>query len=196
MNSFGNNGTGTLTASAGTAIRYLVQPNRNGKARLSKFQYTAGATGHTLTCLRPIGRTTASAAANSGQAVINLTSDPGVTGNLISTNDLLAIRETDGVTRLYVVSSVSTLQITLSTNLVAGAASGAKVWNFGVTGDTNPADGAAHPAFALASGAQTTINDDNGFVGTFATDDPILASINNATNAGTLNLMTWGYVVN
>ncbi len=196
MNSFGNNGTGTLTATAGTAIRYLIQPSRSGKVRVSKFQYTAGATAHTGTFCRPIGRTTASAAANSGQAVINLTSDPGVTGNLIAANDLLAIRETDGVTRLYVVQSVSTLAITLSTNLVAGVAAGAKVWNFGVTGDTNPADGAAHPAFALASGAQTTINDDNGFVGTFATDDPLLVSVNNATNAGALNLLTWGYCVN
>lgn len=196
MNSFSNNGTGTLTAVAGTAIRYLVQPNRNGKVRASKMVYTAGATAHTATFLRPIGRTTASAAAASGQAVINLTADPGVSGNLIAANDLLAIRETDGVTRLYTVSSVSTLQITLTSNLTAGAAAGAKVWNFGVTGDTNPADGAAHPAFALASGAATTFTDDNGFVATFATDDPLLLSINNATNAGTLNQFSWGYTIN
>lgn len=196
MNSFSNNGTGTLTATAGTAIRYLVQPNRNGKVRASKLVYTAGATAHTATFLRPIGRTTTTSATAASGTVINLTADPGPSGNGIATNDLIAIRETDGVTRLYTVSSVSTLAITLSSGLVAGVASGGKVWNFGVTGDTNPADGAAHPAFALASGAATTFTDDNGFVATFATDDPLLLSVNNATNAGTLNQFSWGYTIN
>jgi hypothetical protein len=196
MNSFSNNGTGTLTAVAGTAIRYLIQPNVNGKVRASKMVYTAAATAHTATFLRPLGRTTTTAATDAAGTVINLAADPGVTGNGIAANDLLAIRETDGITRLYTVSSVSSLAITLSSGLTAGVASGGKVWNFGVTGDTNPADGAAHPAFALASGGATTFTDDNGFVGTFVRDDPLLLSVNNLSNAGTLNQFSWGYTIN
>lgn len=196
MLAFGGNGQGTRTAAAGTRIRYLMQPNTQGRLRVSKAVYTAQGTAHTLTFLRPIGRTTASSAAAAGQAVINLTADPGPAGNLIAANDLLAIRETDGVTRLYVVSSVSTLAITLTANLAAGAAAGAKVWNFGVAADTNPADGAAHPAFAGTASAATTYEDrENGVVATFERDDPILFDSDNATAAGTLNQISWGFTV-
>ncbi|AWM38711.1 hypothetical protein GobsT_30980 [Gemmata obscuriglobus] len=196
MNGFGGNGTGNLTQSAGTRIRYLIQPNRNGRARVTKCVYTAGATAHPLTFARPLGRTTASAAAAAGQAVINLTSDPGPSGNGIAANDLLAIRETDGVTRLYTVQSVSALAITLTSNLVAGAAAGAKVWNFGLVTDVNPADGVAHPSISGIAGQTTTYEDrEGGLFATFVTDDPILFDSGNATNAGTLQQLNWSFTV-
>lgn len=197
MNTFAGNGTGTLTQTAGTKIRYLIQPNKQGKARVSKVVYTAAGTAHALKFLRPIGRTTASAAAAAGQAVINLAADPGVSGNLIAANDVLAIRETDGVTRVYTVQSVSTLAITLTGNLVAGAAAGAKVWNFGVEADVNPADGVTHPSFAGTASTTVTYEDrENGVVATFNVDDPILFSSDNVTAAGTLNMLSFGYSVN
>lgn len=197
MNSFAGNGRGTKTAAAGTKIRHLIQPNQQGRTRVSKVVYTAAGTAHTLTFLRPIGRTTTTAATAAAVAVINLTADPGVTGNLIAANDLLAVRETDGVTRLYVVSSVSTLAITLTAGLTAGVASGGRVWNFGVSGDTNPADGEAHPAFAGTASATVTYSDaEGGIVATFLQDDPILFESDNSTAAGTLNQLSWCSTVN
>ena len=158
MNAFGGNGTGNLTATAGNAIRYLIQPHSQGFTRVTKNVYTAQGTAHTLTFLRPIGRTTASAGASSGQANVSFTGQAGPSGNLLAANDLVAIREIDGVTRFYVVSSVPggyPGTVVLTSNLVAGVAAGEKIWNFGIVGDTNPADGATHPSLrGIAS--QTT----------------------------------------
>src|SRR5262245_19183943 len=185
MNAFGGNGVGNLTAAAGTAIRYLIQPHPQGFTRVTKTVYTAQGTAHTLTFLRPIDRTTASAGAALGQPNVSFTGQAGPSGNLLAANDLVAIREIDGVTRFYVVSSVPggyPGTVVLTSNLVAGVAAGAKIWNFGIVGDTNPSDGAAHPSLrGLAS--QTTPYEDReaGLFATFAQDDPILFSSNNAT---------------
>lgn len=194
MIAYGGNGAGNLTQAAGTVISFLIPPHLSGFTRISKVVYTAGTTAHTLKFCRPIGKTTASAAAAAGQAVINLTADPGPTGNPIAANDLLAIRETDGVTRLYTVSSVATLAITLTGNLTAGAAAGASVWTFGVIGDTDPVIGTAHPSLGGTASATTTYEEREG--GLFAShlkDSPILFQSNNATVAGTLQQLNWGY---
>ncbi len=197
MLAFGGNGIGNKSVAFGTTITFLVPPSgttKPGRTRISKCVYTAAGTAHTLTFLRPINKTTASSAAASGQAVINLTADPGVTGNLIAANDLLAVRETDGVTRLYVVSSVSSLAITLTGNLTAGAAAGAKVWNFGIVSDTDPAIGMAHPSLRGIASATTTYSDtDAGLFAGHENDSPILFSSNNATATGTLEQLNWAY---
>lgn len=198
MEAFGGNGYTGLTQSAGTRIRLVVPPNTRGYSRVTKLVYAAGATAHTLTFARPIGKTTANGSAASGQAVINLTADPGPSGNAINTSDLLAIRETDGVTRLYTVSSVSTLAITLTGNLTAGAANGAKVWNFGALGDTDPTTGLVHPTLAAAASPTTVSQEDRegGVIATHERDSPILIDSNNATNAGTFTQISWTYTTN
>lgn len=194
MNSFGGNGVGGLTAAAGTRIRFLIPPVVRGYTRITKLVYTAGATAHTLTVPRPIGKTTANGSAAAAQAVINLTADPGPTGNLIQANDLLAIRETDGVTRLYIVSSVATLAITLTTNLVAGVANLASVWNFGILGDTDPITGRAHPTLRGIVLVTTTYEDrEGGVIAGHEVDSPVLVDSDNATNAGVLEQLSWSY---
>ncbi len=194
MNAFGGNGSGSQTQTAGTRIRQLIPPRPRTLARITKLVYTAAGTAHTLTVARPINKTTASLAAAASQAVINLTADPGVTGNLIAANDLLAIRETDGVTRLYIVSSVSTLAITLTTNLTAGAAAGASVWNFGILTDTDPRTGVAHPTLAGTASVASTYEDrEGGVIAGHEVDSPLLVDSNNATAAGTLNQLSWSY---
>lgn len=200
MISFSGNGAGNLTATAGTAIRYLMPPHTQGRTRVSKCVYTAAGTAHTLTFLRPIGRTTAAANAAAAQADVSFATQPGASGNNLAANDLVAIRETDGVTRLYTVNAVPGSYpgtVTLTGNLVAGVAAGAKIWNFGVVADTNPADGAAHPGLAAGASATTTYEDrEAGVVAGFATDDPVLFNSNNATAAGTLVHLTWAHTIN
>ena len=193
---FGGNGQGTKTATAGTKIRYLMQPNINGYTRVTKIVYTAAGTAHTLTLLRPIGRSTASAAAAASATALPVAAEMGPSGNALAANDLIAVRETDGVTRFYTVSAVPggyPGNVTINA-LVAGVALGGKIWNFGVEADTNPADGNAHPAVAGTASVTSTYQDsDGGVVATFAKDDPILFTSDNATAAGTLNQLTFSF---
>lgn len=199
---FGGNGDGGKTQTAGTVIQYLVPPNRNGYTRITTLVYTDTGTAHTLTFLRPLGATTASAAAAASQAVVNLTADPGVAAgygginNGIAANDFIAIRHSaDGVTRLYKVSSVSTLAITLTANLTVAVAAGDKVWFFGITTDTDGRTGSAHPALkgGAASGDVTFTDRDAGVIASVAKDEPILFNSNNATGAGTLKQIGYCY---
>lgn len=190
----GGNGLGALTQAAGTAIRRVIPGLVAAIARISKLVYTNGATLHTVTIARPIGSTRTSGAGASGQAVINLVADPGPSGNALAANDLLVIQEADGVQRLYIVSAVSSLAITLTANLVAGVAANAWVWNFGILGDTDPRIGEAHQTLSLPASGTTTYSDDmGGVIGGHRKNEPLLVSVNNITNAGTLNQLSWFY---
>lgn len=195
---YGGNVFGTLTATAGTVINLLIPPRRGAVTRVPQVRYTAGATAHTLTALRSLGRTKASAAAATGQAVVNVTANPGPSGNALAANDWVAIRHSaDGITRLYRVSSITALAVTMTVNFAVAVAPGDDVWMMGAAGDTDPRIGAAHPAFALASGATTTLADDTtGVACSHAQDEPVLLQVDNATNAGTLNLATSAYTAN
>ena len=198
---FGGNGFGTTTQTAGTVIQVLVPPDRRGFTRVSKFVYTAQGTAHTGTFLRPLGRTTVAAAAAAAQTDLVLTANPGTTAayggitNGIAANDFIAVRtKSDNITRLYKVSSVSTLTITLTANLTVALAVGDDVWFFGITTDTDGRTGQAHPAFTLTASAATTVSDsDGGVVASLLPDEPILFNSNNATAAGTLNQLNYAY---
>jgi hypothetical protein len=186
-----------VTAAAGTPIRFVIPPFFNGIGRLISLSYVNSTTAHTLTACRPIGRSFVTAATAAAGTVINVGTQLGVTGNLLAANDLVAVREVDGVTRLYTVSAVPASypgNVTLGAGLVAGVVQGARVWNFGVTGDTDPVTGLAHPTFNLAASATTTLFDDvAGVVAGHVQDSPILLNSNNATAAGTLTAGVFCY---
>lgn len=194
-NAVGGQVYGTATENAGTVINVLVAPKKRYFTRISKLRYTAAATAHTVTAMRPLGTTTASADAATSQAVVNITANPGPSGNALAANDYIAIRHAvDGITRLYVVSSISNLAVTLTANLTVAVTSGDKIWMFGVAANTDPLTGTAHPPLAMGAGAVTELTDDTtGVVCTHTTDQPILLQSNNATNAGTFNLVTAAY---
>lgn len=198
---FGGNGRMGLTQVAGTRIQTLVPPLPGAMTRLSRMIYTPVTTAQVLTFLRPFGRTTVNGAAAAGQAVVNLTADPGVTpqntltpSNPIAANDLIAIREKDGITRFYKVSSVATLAITLTGNLVAGCLGGEKVWDFGIVSDTGE-DGQPHQNINSGTAALTLQDSDSGVLASLTQDDPILFDSPNATTAGTLTQLNWSYTL-
>jgi hypothetical protein len=214
MNGYGHRGTGQISVAFGTAIQYLIQPDRGGKTVLTSLSYTDGGTAHTITLMLPIGRTTAVGANAAGQAVLNIAADPGNplrglnpnwTGganDALAANDFIAVREQDGVTRLYKVSSVSTLAITLTTNLSAGTLGGESVWMFGIPTDTNGQTGKAHTALLSGSSSAAVTfpaanaGADSAVEGTINADEPILVNSNNATATGTISEMSWCYSVN
>lgn len=195
MQAYGGYGFGKKTIAFGTRIQRLVPPKVGGILRITNLVYTAAGTAHLLTLARPIGRTTLSAAAAGAQAVVNLTADPGAAiSNAIAANDYVAVRETDNVTRFYKVSSVSTLAITLTANLVTGAAAGAKFWFFGILTDTDPVTGEAHPTFDGTASVTSTYTDrEVGVVATLQADDPILFDSDNGTATGILAQLSFGY---
>jgi hypothetical protein len=195
MNVVGGGGFGTLTQAFGTVISRLVPPRSGAFTRITKVVYTAAGTAHTITVMRHIGtRVKLTSAASINQAVINLSADPGNTGNAIAANDWIALRHDDGITRLHRVSSVSTLAITLTANLTVAASANQPVWFFGAVGDTDPKIGEAHNALAGIASATTTYEDAPDGAGLFsshASFEPILVQSNNATAAGTLQQLTY-----
>lgn len=201
---FGGNGDGGKTQTAGTVIQYLVPPNRVGYTRVTTVVYVIAGTAHTLTFLRPLGATTVASAGATGQAVVNLRADPGVAAayggisNAIAANDFVAIRTaSDDITRLYKVSSVSTLAVTMTANLAVAVVAGDKVWFFGAAGDTDGRTGSAHPALLPTVSTTNTYTDrEAGVVASIAKDEPILVNSTNATAAGTLAQISWCYTAN
>ena len=210
-NIYGTRSFGKVTAAAGTAYTFLVEPMNNAEAMLRFLQFTVLGTAHTLTVMRPLSSQQVSgqsqrcscyltAAAAAAQAVININQDPGVytayfsgtpsvANNVIAANDYVAVKLVDGTWQVGVVSSVATLAITLTANLgTGGAASAAPVWFFGITTDTNPYDGKAHPAYNLfANSAPLNIGaEDAPIASTFRVGEPLLLYVNNATAASVL----------
>lgn len=202
---FGGNGDGGKTQTAGTVIQFLVPPNRLGYTRVTKVVYTDTGTSHSLTFLRPLGRTTVASAAAASQTDFVLSANPGTTAayggisNGIAANDFVAIRTaSDGITRLYKVSSVSTLTITLTGNLTVALAAADVVWFFGIATDTDGRTGSAHPILkgGAASGDVSFEDREGGVIASLSKDEPILVNSNNATNAGTLKQISWCYTAN
>lgn len=209
---YGMRGYGKLTQSAGTVITRLVEPTRGAFTRLTSVWYNCSTTAHTLTVMRPLGLTTFSANAAASQAVVNVAADPGdysnttVSDNLIAASDFVVYESAySGRYVLDTVSSVSSLAITLTTNLpTGGVVAGGKFWFFGIITDTNPADGLAHPQYTLPASTVTYLGTDAGegmfgFVGTIPGTtgsnltgmyEPIIVHSGNATAAGVLEKVT------
>ena len=196
------NGFGQKTANDGTKIRQLIPPLVANTTRINLFTYSTAGTAHTATILRSLGNTTVTTAAAAGQPDIIVTADPGPAGNGIATGDLIALRTAvDGVTRLYVVSAWAsvTRTITFTTNLTVAAARGDMVWDFGVESDTDPVTGVAQQTYALpaASNPETTSfsQDTVGINAGNNVYEPLLISVDNATNAGMIQQVVYTQTV-
>lgn len=192
---------GALTASAGTVINYLVPARKRLKTVLEYVNYKTGSTAHTLTVLRDqtpraTAKITATAAAATGQAVVAFSSTAitraGAAGT-VAANDWVALESSDGSTQLYQVSSVSSLNVTMTANISPSVNKGARIWCFGA-----PADHSTVAAFPAAASTTTTITDGvNGIAGVISGNDeyePLLVQSNNATTAGTINQVAAVYI--
>jgi hypothetical protein len=196
IRSLGGDGDFGFTQTAGTRIQFVIPSIVGAITRLTRLVYDATGTSHTLTILRAIGRTIANATGASGQANVTFLADPGPSGDGLAANDLVVIRETDGVQRLYKVSSVPGAYpgvVVLSTNLAAGVVQGSKIWDVGVTTDTNPQTGRAHSHIPSGTGNKTLQDSDAGIQAGLATDDPLVFDSDNSTNPGTITQIGWSF---
>lgn len=191
-----------------------------GFTHITSLMYDVGTTSHTLTVMRPLNYTTFTADAAAAQAVVNIAADPGTwqtanvykyplpngvtapsqANNTIAGSDYVAYQTATGLWVFDTVSSVSTLAITLTTNLpTGGVKSGGLFYFFGVTTDTNPANGLAHQQIdTLAAGSGTerrSWTDPSGLWHSLAAGDPMILHSSNGTTAGVFQLIT-GYYLN
>lgn len=191
---------GAKTAAAGTKINHLIPPHKGKKTKVTSVTVTAGATAHTLTCLRPLGTTTLAADAAAAQAVVVLTAEPGdydasttprTADNVIASADYLAIEAPDGTVILDTTASArnaTTGVVTMTTNIpTGGVKAGAKVWFYGISSDTDPHTAEAHPFLNVPASATTTWAPTDGSVfESLHAYEPLILQDNNATTAGTI----------
>lgn len=205
----GAKGYGKKTATAGTALVQTVDPMRNARTVLTFLSYTAGNTAHTITAMRPLGSTTLASATAANTNTITLTADPGAWGssksvaaNAIAANDYVVLERADGTfhTSTVAAGTFAGSNLTLTTSLPTGvgASTGAKVWFYGITTDSNPADGLAHPQYGTTANTTVTIGNTvgeglAGFVQTAGKYEPIVIHSNNATADGTIERLTAVY---
>jgi hypothetical protein len=197
----GRFGLDRKTETAGTAIVHCIPPSlRGGKAIITNIDYVAAATAHTLTIFKAIAKTTTTAAAAASQAVVALTAKT-FRGDTLAANDFVVIQHTDGTFGVYVVSSVSGLNVTMTGNVSAISAN-APVWIMGAVGEAEHvqiltiASVRNNYASAFAGIAQSGFYTSNadGY-NRSGIDDPLLVHSNNATNAGFLENVS-GYYAN
>lgn len=190
---FGGDGFGKTTANAGTAIVSYASAKAGAYTNVLKFSYTNSTTAHTGTLMKDASGTTLSSAAAASQAVVNVTAaltDGG--GNAIASGDYVAVQLDNGTWHVTTFSSAATLAYTLGANLPAAASAGNKIFCYGVIGD------AYHDLgdYALAASATTVVpsGDVTGCVMRGRSlGAPVIFYDGNATAAGTLDYIMWGY---
>lgn len=187
-------GYGYQTQTAGTRINQMVQGKKDHYTYVTKLSYKAGSTQHALALMRKVSETTLSAAASAAQAVIALTADPGTssTGG-IAAGDHLAVKKPDGTWHHGIVSSVSSLNITLTANVPTGGfADDARVIFYGAPGDSDHTE----KTYAGLASATNNFPPDGGdavLIRSLGVDEPVIFSSDNASNAGFLLELSAAY---
>lgn len=182
------------TESFGTAITEYADPVANRKAKLTSLVYTAAGTVHDLVIMRCIDSTTLTTNDDAAATVLSFTK---VTFNdeTLANGDYLLIEHGVGDYGLHVVSSVSSLDVTLTAGLAKAVVSGATVWMFG-----HPSNEAAyHVTLKSIASTRQEFNSSTGGLcetgynkGTYSRTglgDPLMFYSANGTAAGILN---WG----
>jgi len=181
------------TETAGTTIDEQIPGSNGVRLALLFYSVVTGATAHTLALLEPSTSTgsnnTTSAAAASGQKVINVTNTPlDPAGNAAAASDIVAYQCTDGSWEFNTIASVSTKAITHGTNLAKAVGSGAYYVIFGVVGD------GVGPRFALTA----SVTNNTPAVPIVAVHKymsiPWYLTIDNGTNASKLYTALFAYI--
>lgn len=202
------------SASANTVVVVMIPPVHGMRTYITNLVYTTGNTANVVTILRPLGQTTVTAAiaANTASAALAIAADPGVysankawgtADNPIAANDLVVVQLADGTFFQDKLSAGNTTTATLTTTLPVncGIAVGAKLWFYGITTDTNPADRLAHPKItSIVNTTGTALLGGNTGeaealgVGSYGAYEPLLISADNATGTNVFNRVTAAYV--
>lgn len=188
-------GRGKKTATAATRIRALIPGDKHGFTYATFMRYTAAGTAHTLTLMKSVTRSVASAAV--AEAGTSLTTDDALhdgAGNVLAANDMIAYELANGGWGYDTVSAVSgsTYTITGPAAGTGGIAAGAKVVAFGVAGDAAHADN-QWTGTASATTSYPAVANAGPLLKGSGINDPILFDSDNGTAAGTLEALSAEY---
>lgn len=176
---------------------------------VTKYTINAGSTAHAGTFMRPLNWTWTTVAAAAGATTLTLFDDPGIystnyryplpggatypasaADNGVATNDFIAVQLIDGswVFRSVTVAGLVMTIAALPSPTSGGAvAAGAVVFWFGVSTDTDPATGYAHPTIQPVVSVQSDLGEiSTGLVAALHSGDPMLLYNGNATAADTV----------
>ena len=180
------------TEAAATTIKEYLDGKDGKRLALIGYDYTAAATAHVMSIMFPGAaagcRNTVDGGAAITQKVIDVNTAPvDPAGNAVAASDVVAYKVTGNTWEWNTVASLATKAVTHATNVAVAILDGAAYMVFGI-----PADG-ARAIQALPASVTTS-----RYAGIYFTapqkGDPIHISIDNATNAGFLNAMTWAFI--
>lgn len=207
----------------GTVVTQLIEPMKGAYTTLFELWMGSSATLQTVTIMRECGRTFFTADAAASQAVVNISADPGkystgylasppsgntllgfanaprTANNLIAASDFVVYKCADGTYVVDTVASVSSLAITLTTNLpTGGVKAGDPFWFYGITTDTNPYDARAHLLLKPTVSTQTKYGNAqaslSGFLSSFVPNSPIILHLGNITaDTNSFDFVSAGY---
>lgn len=192
-----------LTATAGTAITCLIPPRKRAFTRLTSVLYRCAGTAHTVSLMKAFSRTTLAAAAAASATTVVLSANPGTgtPAGAIANGDWIAIKLDDGSFFIATVT-VSGLSMTVAA-LPAAAAAGNDVFFFGVPGDhtstqTNPKPNPIKGSqiVCTASVLNSWTDPAAGLCQSLEQYSPLMVHSNNATAAGTFELISAVYSSN
>lgn len=217
--SFGGGVIGKSTATAATAFYTVIPPYSTPYSIvttaaivpytvITHVSMTNGNTANATTVMRPIGRTTAAAAASTGVNTITISGDPGNnatgmyntsgTNNNIAANDIIVVAHGDGSVGQYTVGAYNTTSkvVTVTASgFTVNVPSGAYVWDCGINSDTDPITGVAFPTFGIAAStgpSDAFLTAGRGFAGA-KVGDPLVLYNPNATAQTILNYTEFTY---
>jgi len=125
----------------GTSVTALTQeiPGRTGKRiAIRAFEFLAGGTAEIVYFMQSLGKTTLAADMTAVTlTIMNLTGEPGPTGNSLAAGDYICVVQDDGTYHFSAVGAVTGLSTIVLCTLAGGStAAGAVVYDLGVYGDT------------------------------------------------------------
>lgn len=190
-----NGAIGYTTQAADTIITAVVQPHALARAKVWAFDYRQAGTAHTLSLMTGHKVTEVGSNAASGQAVVNMKeihADPA--GTVMAAGDIFLLKHSiSGEYTPYVVLSVSGLAVTFTTTLSQQVLENTKAYYLGAPGDYA---GRTQYVFAINTTRGVPGGDERRVAATaMENDHPILFHSNNATAAGFLEFLQYGYTI-
>jgi len=123
-----------------TSVTALTQeiPGRSGKRiAIRAFNFLAGGTISNTIFMQSLGKTTLAADMAAELTILNLTGEPGPSGNSLAAGDYICVIRDDGVYNFALVGAVTGLSVISVCTLLGGStAAGQTVYDLGVSGDT------------------------------------------------------------
>jgi len=177
-----------------TSVTCLTQeiPGRVGKRiAIRAFGFMSGGTASNWYFMQSLGKTTLLADCAATLTNLNLTGEPGPSGNSLAAGDHVCVVRDDGTYEFGVVGAVTGLStIVLCTLLSGSTAAGAIVYDLGIYSDTG------HISYRMNS--TTAVNSkelDGGiYYGTEKGSPMRLHSLCDATGAEAINWLTVDYI--